>query len=84
MVKLLADKKHEEERERARVRIAGEIHDTIRGVKQMIRGLLPPQLDRQGLSSALDSVFCDIQDVYRFTIHAEPDRMDAELDPVAQ
>ncbi|MCY3942233.1 MAG: PAS domain S-box protein [Gemmatimonadetes bacterium] len=82
-VKLLADEKHEEERERARVRIAGEIHDTIRGVKRMIRGLLPPQLDRQGLSSALDSVFCDIQDVYGFTIHAQLDRMDAELDPVA-
>ena len=82
-VKILADEKHDEERERARVRISGEIHDTIRGVKRMIRGLLPPQLDRQGLSSALDSVFRDIQDVYGFTIHTELDRMDAELDPVA-
>lgn len=82
-VKLLADEKHEEERERPRVQIAGEIHDTICGVKRMIRGLLPPQLERQGLASALDSVFRDIQDVYGFRIHAELDRMDGELDPVA-
>ena len=81
-MKLLADEKDDEERERARVRIAGEILDTIRGVKRMIRGLLLPQLDRQGLSSALGSVFRDIQDVYGFRIHAELDRMDAELDPV--
>ena len=63
-VKLLADEKDDEERERSRARIAGDIHDTIRGVKQMIRELLPPELDRQGLSSGLGSVFRDIEDVY--------------------
>ena len=52
-VKLLADEKDDEHRARARARIAAEIHDTIRRMKRVIRGLLPPELDRQGLSSAL-------------------------------
>jgi len=82
-MKLLADETDDEERERARERIADEIHDTVRGLKRMIRGLLPPQLDRQGLSSALESVFGDIRDVYGFNVHARLDRVGGELDPVA-
>ena len=79
-IKLLADEKDDGERERARARIAGEIHDTIRGVKRMIRGLLPPELHRQGLSSALGSAFRDIRDVYGFTVHASLGLVDAELE----
>ena len=82
-MKLLADETDDEERERARARIADEIHDTIRGLKRMIRGLLPPQLDRKGLSSALGSVFRDIRDVYGFAVHARIARVGGELDPVA-
>ena len=82
-MKLLADETDDGERERARERIAGEIHETVRGLKRMIRGLLPPQLDRQGLSSALDSVFGDIRDVHGFTVHARLDRVGGELDPAA-
>ena len=47
-VKLLASESAEEDRERERARIAGEIHDSIRGVKRMIRGLRPPELDTGG------------------------------------
>ncbi len=82
-VKLLADQKDDEERERARAQIAGEIHDAIRGVKRMIRGLLPPELDHQGLSSALGSVFRDVRDVYGFVVHASLDRVGDELDATA-
>jgi len=52
-------------------------------VKRMIRGLLPPELDRQGLSSALGSVFRDIEDVYGFTVHASLGRVDGQLDEIA-
>ena len=83
MVKLLADEKRDRERERARMRIDDHIDDTIRGVKRMIRGLLPPQLECEGLSSALRSVFRDTRDVYGFSVHSKLDRLDAELDPVA-
>lgn len=82
-VKLLADEKDDGERERARARVAEDIGGTILGVKRMIRGLLPPELDRQGLSSALASVFRDIEDVYGFTVHANLDRVGGELDEVA-
>ena len=82
-IKLLADETDDGKRERERARIAGEIHDTIRGVKRMIRGLLPPELHRQGLTSALGSIFRDIRDVYGFTVHASLDRVDAELEEVA-
>lgn len=82
-VKLLADEKDDEHRARARARIAAEIHDTIRRMKRVIRGLLPPELDRQGLSSALGSVFRDIKDVYGVTVHASLDRVSGQLDPVA-
>ena len=81
-MKILADETDDEERERMRSRIAGEIHDAIRGVKRMIRGLLPPELDRQGLSSALGSAFRDIRDLYGFTVHARLDRVGRELDAV--
>ena len=82
-VKLLADEKDDGERERARARVAEDIGGTILGVKRMIRGLLPPELDRQGLSSALGSVFRDIEDVYRFTVHASLGRVDGQLDEIA-
>ena len=82
-VKLLADEKDDGERERARARIAEDIGGTILGVKRMIRGLLPPELDRQGLSSALGSVFRDIEDVYGFKVHASLSGLDGELDEVS-
>ena len=79
-VKLLAAEPAEEERSRAREQIAREIDDTIRGVKRMIRGLLPPELDSRRLSSALDSVFRDLRDVYGFTVRSSVDPVDGELD----
>ncbi len=82
-VKLLADERDDGERERARERIAGEIGDAIGGVKRMIRGLLPPALDHQGLASALHSMFRDIEDVYGFKIDARLEPVDGELDAVA-
>ena len=82
-MKLLADEPDDEERERSRARIGDEIHDTISGVKRMIRGLLPPELDRQGLSSALGSAFRDIREVYGFNVRARLERVDAELDSVS-
>ncbi len=82
-VKLLADEKDDGERESARARIAEDIRGTIVGVKRMIRGLLPPELDHGGLSSALGSAFRDIEDVYGFTVHASMDRVGGELDEVA-
>ncbi len=82
-VKLLAEESDGEERGRARARIAGEIYETIRGVKRMIRGLLPPELDEHGLASALGSQFRDIREVYGFTVHASLDRVDDQLDGVA-
>ena len=63
--------------------IADEIRDTIGGVKRMIRGLLPPELDHQGLSSALGSVFRDIRELHGFTVHASLDPVGGELDAVA-
>jgi len=82
-VKLLADERDDGERERARARIAEDIRVTILGVKRMIRGLPPSELDRRGLSSALGSVFRDIEDVYGFTVHASLDRVGDGLDEVA-
>jgi len=75
-VKLLADETEENKREQARALIASQIHGTIRGVKRMIRGLLPPELDRHGLSSALNSAFRELIEVYGFTVRAA-------IDPVA-
>lgn len=80
--KLLADEKDDEERERARQRMAGEIADTIRGVKRMIRGLLPPELDRLGLVVAIKTALCDIEEVYGFTVLPRFGRVD-ELDEAA-
>ncbi len=79
-VKLLASESAEEERERARALIADEIHDTIQGVKRMIRGLLPPALEHRRLSSALAAMFRDIGEVYGFTVHASLGRVDGDLD----
>jgi len=82
-VKLLAEESDREERGRARAQIADEIHEAIRGIKRMIRGLLPPELDERGLASALGSQFRDIREVYGFTVHASLDRVDGRLDAVA-
>ncbi|WP_419939658.1 PAS domain-containing sensor histidine kinase [Candidatus Palauibacter sp.] len=82
-VKLLADERDDGARERARAQVAEDIRGTILGVKRMIRGLLPPELDHGGLSSALGSVFRDIEDVYGFTVHASLGRVGGELDEVA-
>ena len=68
--KLLADEEDDVERERAREQMAGEIGNTILGVKRMIRGLLPPALEHQGLSSAIGAALGDIEEVYGFTVHA--------------
>ena len=78
--KLLADEKDDAERERARERMAGEIAGTIRGVKRMIRGLLPPELDRLGLGAALGSTLSEIEEVYGFTVHAKLGRVGRPLD----
>ncbi|MCY3598535.1 MAG: PAS domain-containing sensor histidine kinase [Gemmatimonadetes bacterium] len=82
-VKLLADERDDGERERARVRIAEDIGDTILGVKQMIRGLRSPKLERQGLVTALATLFSDTREVYGVTIHASVnlDWVADELDP---
>jgi len=82
-VKLLAEESDGAARGRARAHIADEIHEAIRGVKRMIRGLLPPELDEHGLASALGSQFRDIREVYGFTVHASLDRVDGQLDGVA-
>ena len=79
-VKLLASEPAEGDREQARAQIAGEIDDAIRGVRRMIRGLLPPELERRRLSSALESAFRDIGEVHGFTVQANLDRVDDELD----
>ena len=82
-VKLLADERDDGERERARERIAEEIGDAIGSVKRMIHGLLPPALDRQGLASALHSMFRNVEDVYGFRIDASLEPVDGELDAIA-
>ena len=82
-VKLLASEPAEGDRERARAQIAGEIDDAIRGVKRMIRGLLPPELEHRRLSSALAAAFRDIGEVHGFSVRASLDRVDEELDAAA-
>ena len=82
-VKLLADGPTPEDRERMRALIAGEIHDTIRGVKRVTRELLPPALDHQGVSAALGSMFHGFREVYGFTVHADLDRLDGGVDAAA-
>lgn len=82
-VKLLASESAEGDREHARAQIAAEIDDAIRGVKRMIRGLLPPELEHRRLSSALASAFRDIGEVHGFTVHASLDRVDEDLDAAA-
>ncbi len=83
--KLLADETDREERERAWAVIADEILEAIRGVKRMIRGLRSPKLERQGLVSALATLFRDARKVHGVTIHASLslDWVADELDPVA-
>lgn len=79
-MKLLSDERDHDKRERARAQIADGIYGTIRGVKRMIRGLLPPELDDQRLSSALASVFRDLADVYGVAIRASLYGVDTKLD----
>lgn len=83
--KLLVDETDRKERERAWEVIAGEILGAIRGVKQMIRGLGSPRLERQGLVSALAALFRDTRKVHGVTIRASVnlDWVADELDPVA-
>ena len=83
--KLLVDETDRNERERAWAVIADEILGAIRGVKQMIRGLGSPKLERQGLVSALATLFRDTRKVHGVTIHASVnlDWVADELDPVA-
>ena len=82
--KLLADETDRVERERAWAVIADEILDAIRGVKRMIRGLRSPKLERQGLVSALATLFRDARKVHGVTIHASLSLkwVADELDPV--
>ena len=82
--KLLVDERDRDERERAWEVIADEILDAIRGVKRMIRGLRSPKLERQGLVSALATLFRDCRKVHGVTIHASVnlDWVADELDPV--
>ena len=83
--KLLVDETDRKERERAWAVIADQILNAIRGVKQMIRGLRSPKLERQGLVSALATLFRDTRRVHGVTIHASLslDWVADELDPVA-
>ena len=82
--KLLVDETDREERERAWAVIADQILGAIRGVKQMIRGLRAPRLERQGLVSALATLFRDARKVHGVTIRASVnlDWIADELDPV--
>jgi len=59
------------------------VFDASPDAMRMIRGLLPPELDHQGLCSALRSVFRDIREVYGFAVHARLDRVGGDLDAVA-
>ncbi|MXX35299.1 MAG: PAS domain S-box protein [Gemmatimonadetes bacterium] len=81
--KLLVDEADAEERERAWAVIADQILGAIRGVKQMIRGLRSPKLERQGLVSALATLFRDTRKVHGVKIHASVnlDWVADELDP---
>lgn len=82
-VKLLAEEPDAGERGRARVHIAREVHEAIQGVKRMIRGLHPSELERHGLASALASQFRDLREVYGFKVHASLDRVYDHLDSIA-
>lgn len=83
--KLLVDEADRKERERAWAVIADEILGAIQGVKQMIRGLGSPKLERQGLVSALATLFRDTRKVHGVKIRASVnlDWVADELDPVA-
>lgn len=78
--RLLADEADPDKRAEAWTWQSAEIGDAIRRVKRIITGLLPPELDRRGLVSALRAVFRDAAEVYGFTVHARLERMDGGLD----
>ncbi|MXX35219.1 MAG: PAS domain S-box protein [Gemmatimonadetes bacterium] len=78
--KLLADELDPGKRAEAWSLMSAEIHDAMGRVKRIITGLLPPELERRGLSSALRAVFRDAADVYGFTVHSSLERLDDELD----
>lgn len=78
--KLLADEMDPDKRAEALAMISAEIQDAMRRVKRIITGLLPPELERRGLLSALRTVFRDAADVYGFTVHARLERLGGELD----
>ncbi len=82
--KLLAAETDGEKRERAWAVIADEILNAITGVKRMIRGLRAPELEEQGLVSALATVFRNARKVHGVTIRASVrlERAADELDPV--
>lgn len=78
--KLLADEMDPDKRAEALALISAEIQDAMRRVKRIITGLLPPELERRGLLSALRTVFRDAADVYGFTVHARLERLEDKLD----
>lgn len=78
--RLLADEPDAGKRLLAWTSQSVEISDAIRRVKRIITGLLPPELDRRGLMSALRAVFRDAAEVFGLTVHARFDRLDGELD----
>ena len=81
-VKLLADEPDTEKRERVRAEIAEEIHDTIRGVKRTIHGLLPPELEHYGLAGAIRALIRDLQAVHPdFAVHTRLESVADRLDP---
>ena len=81
--KLLVDELDRKERERAWAVIADQILGAMQGVKQMIRGLRSPKLERQGLVSALATLFRDTRKVHGVKIRASVnlDWVADELDP---
>ena len=78
--KLLADELDPAKRAEAWALMSAELHDAMRRVKRIITGLLPPELERRGLSSALRTVFRDAAEVYGFTVHARLERLAGDLD----
>ena len=78
--KLLADELDSAKRAEAWALMSAELYDAMRRVKRIITGLLPPELERRGLSSALRTVFRDAAEVYGFTVHARLEHLDGDLD----
>ena len=81
--RLLADERDDGERERARKVLAAGLADAISRLRRLVRGLLPPELKRQGLNAALRSACGEIEDVYGFAVHVSGGRAADGMDGAA-